>query len=425
MNIRATESLPAIDSAGATTLAGQLRCLLRADDTVLVGTGAGEPRLLIEALIEAATGLSGPIRVIQVMAGGLERLAQVSGPCLRLHAPVPGPLTRVAIAEGRAELLCLSMNELLESILCGKLRIDVVLAQGSRDTEQRALPGLIADVVIPAWEKARVRAIEINASLPRIMSEAGFNLAEADLVVECDYPPGELPREKEAGFSRRIAEWVVECVPDGATIEMGLGKALAGLPGALIGARRNLAMHTGLVGDWAMQLIEAGCVCRPIKGTAVALGATAMGTGSFYRWADRNPLIAIADSRIAHDPEHLAAQQDFVAINAVLEVDLTGRGNSSVLGGVQVSGIGGGRDFARAGASACASIVVLPATTRSGASAIVPRVEFQTLPQDAITHVVTEFGVARIRGLSGAARARALVAIADPRHRAALLEALP
>ena len=418
---RAMEPVPA-DFARVKALASQLRCLLRADDTVLVGTGAGEPRLLIEALIEATTSLSGCIRVVQVMAGGLERLAEVSGPLLRLHAPVPGPLTRVAIAEGRAELLCLSMNDLLEGILCGKLRIDVVLAQGCRNTEQRALPGLIADVVIPAWEKARVRAIEINASLPRIMSEASFNLAEADLLVECDYPPGELPQEREADFSRRIAEWVVECVPDGATIEMGLGKALAGLPSALIGVRRNLAMHTGLVGDWAMQLIEAGCVCRPINGTAVALGATAMGTGSFYQWADRNPLIAIADSRLAHNPEHLAAQQDFVAINGVLEVDLSGRGNSSVLGGVQVGGIGGGRDFARAGASACASIVVLPATTRSGASAIVPCVEFETLPQDAVTHVVTEYGVARVRGLSGAARARALVGIADPMHRAALLK---
>ena len=89
-----------------------------------------------------------------------------------------------------------------------------------------------------------------------------------------------------------------------------------------------------------------------------------------------------------------------------------------------VSGIGGSRDFALAGALGRASIVVLPATTRTGESSIVPRVEFETLPPNTITHVITEFGVARIKGLTGTARGRALVAIADPRHRETLTKAL-
>lgn len=398
--------------------------LLRAGDTVLVGTGAGEPRLLIEELIRSAGTIPGGVRVIQVMAGGQERLAEASGKSIHLLAPVPGRLTRAAIAQGRAQLLPLSMNDLLCQILDGRLQIDGVLVQAVSQDTLTALPGLIADIAIPAWANARFRAIELNASLPSIASDGEFNLGQADLIVESDYPPGELPLEKEAAFSRRIAEFVVECVPDGATIELGMGKALAGIPGALINARRNLAMHTGLVGDWAMQLIEAGCVCRPVRGTAVAVGATAMGTSSFYEWADRNKLIAITDSRTAHNCKHLAAQQDFVAINGALEIDLAGRGNSSAKGGVMVSGIGGSRDFAFAGALGRASIVALPATTRTGESSIVPRVEFETLPPDAITHVITEFGVARIKGLTGTARGRALVAIADPRHREELTRAL-
>ena len=405
-------------------MAMQLDRLLHPGDTVLVGTGAGEPRLLIKELIRAATTVAGGVRVIQVMAGGQERLAEASGTGIHLLAPVPGRLSRAAIAEGRARLLPLSMNELLGDILSGKLRIDGVLAQGAQESPLRALPGLIADIVIPAWENARFRGIELNASVPRIASDCGFPLAEADLVLESDYPPGELPLEQAAGFSRRIADFVAECVPDGATIELGLGKALVGIPAALISARRNLGMHTGLVGDWAMQLIEAGCVCRPVRGTALAVGATAMGTSSFYRWAHDNRSIAIVDSRVAHNLEYLAAQQDFVAVNGVLEVDLSGRGNSSVKGGIMVSGIGGGRDFARAGAKSCASIVVLPATSKTGESNIVPKVEFETLPPDAITHVATEFGIARIKGLTGMARARALVAIADPRHKEALSKAM-
>lgn len=398
--------------------------LLQPGDTVLVGTGAGEPRELIDDLISASKSVSGGVRVIQIMAGGRERLAEESGSGIRLQTPVPGKLSRKAIAERRADFLPMAMSELLGAILSDKLRIDGVLIQGRPNGHGDASPGLIADIAIPAWERARFRAIELNAGVPLIHSSSKLSTKSADLVIETNYSPGEMRDELPTEVALRIGAFVAECVPHGATVELGIGSALAGIPAALIQTRRNLALHTGLVGDSAMHMIEAGCVDRPIFDDAFAVGATAMGTADFYRWADGNPSIAITDSRIAHNIEHLSGQRTFVAINGALEVDLTGAVNSSVQRGRIISGIGGARDFAIAGARGGASIIAIPATARGGESNIVRKVEFETIPPSAVTHVVTEFGVAHLKGRSAYERARALIDIAAPDHRKQLLKEL-
>ena len=393
--------------------------LLRAGDTVLVGTGTGEPATLIEALIAAAPGVTG-IRAIQVMTGGAERLAEASGAALRLSTPVPGTKTRKAIAEGRAELITLSMFGQARAILDGSLRIDGVLAQGRALDDHRATPGLIADIIVPAWERARFRALELNDRLPRIACETPFDIGLADHVIRVSRELGEMAEDAESEDALRIGAYVADLVPDGATIELGVGRALAGITAALAARRRDLAMHTGIVGNAAMRLIEAGCVSRPVRGSALAVGATAMGTRAFYAWADDNPRIALIDSRIAHNGDVLAATQRFVAVNAALQVDLHGNVNSTTHKGRVVSGVGGGGDFTAAGARGEASIIVLFSTTPDGASTIVPAVDAVAIPRSHVTHVVTEHGVARIRGLAGSELARNIAAVAAPQHRAAL-----
>lgn len=396
-----------------------LGSLLRAGDTVLVGTGTGEPAALIEELIDAAGAVPG-IRAIQVMTGGAERLAEASGAALRLSTPVPGAKTRRAIAEGRAELLTLPMSGLLAGITDGTLRIDGVLIQGRALDARRATPGLIADIMVPAWGCARFRALELNDALPRIACGTPLEIAAAHHVVRVSRAPNELAEDAVLDAAARIGEFVAEVVPDGATIELGVGRSLAGVAAALAARRRDLAMHTGIVGNAAMRLVDAGCVSRPVLGPAFAVGATAMGTAAFYAWADDNPRIALVDSRRAHNSDALAATQRFVAINAALQVDLAGNVNSTSHKGRIVSGVGGAGDFAAAGARGEASIIALFSTTPDGASTIVRAAEAVSVPGSHVTHVVTEHGVAHVRGLGGEARARAIAAIADPRHRAAL-----
>ena len=396
--------------------------LLRPGDTVLVGTGTGEPQALIEELIAAVEALrpQPAIRVIQVMTGGSERLAEVCGGVLDLWTPVPGPKTRKAIAEGRARLLGDSMSELLHGILVGSLRIDGILLQGRALDERHATPGLIADIMVPGWERARFRALELNDSLPRIACATAIDIGRADHVVRTSRAPNELMEDPVSDAAQRIGELVADIVPDGATIELGVGRALAGIAGALTMRRRDLAMHTGIVGNAAMRLIEAGCVSRPVRGAAYAVGATSMGTREFYAWADGNPRIALIDSRLAHNVEVLAATQRFVAINAAMQVDLAGNVNSTSHKSRIVSGKGGSGDFSAAGARSEASIIALFSTTRDGASTLLPSLEAVTVPGHHVTHVVTEHGVAALRGLGRAERGHAIAAIAAPEHRAAL-----
>ena len=156
--------------------------LLRSGDTVLVGTGTGEPAALIGQLIASLNTVSG-IRAIQVMTGGAERLADASGATLRLSTPVPGKKTRKAIAEGRAELLTLPMSGFLSAILDRTLRIDGILLQGRAIDDRLATPGLIADIMVPAWELARFRALELNDLLPRIACERPLDIASADHLI--------------------------------------------------------------------------------------------------------------------------------------------------------------------------------------------------------------------------------------------------
>jgi 4-hydroxybutyrate CoA-transferase len=151
------------------------------------------------------------------------------------------------------------------------------------------------------------------------------------------------------------------------------------------------------------------------------VGATSIGTRAFYAWADNNQRIALIDSRHAHNADKLAGLPRFVAINSALQVDLGGNVNLTSRNGRIISGPGGAGDFAEAGARSEASIIVLFSTTRDGLSTIAPQVEIVTLPASHLTHIVTEHGIAHLRGRSREERAQALAAIAAPEHREQLL----
>lgn len=404
--------------------AKHLKDLLRPGDTILVGTGTGEPVVLIDELIEASATIPG-LTAIQVMTGGIEQLAAAAGPHLRLKTPVPGPQTRKAINAGRAELLLEPMSGLLRGIQDGSMHIDGVLMMGRAIDAHWATPGLIADIMVPAWESARFRALELNDRVPRIACATPLELARADHIVHSSRLPNELPEDPPSALATHIGALVADLLPDGATFELGIGRALAGVVDGLIAQRRDLAMHTGIVGNAAKRLIEAACVSRPVRGgTAYAVGATSMGTQAFYAWADGNERIALVDSRLAHHSAGLALLPKFVAINSVMQLDLTGNANSISHHGKMVAGPGGAGDFCAAGAAGAGSIMVLFSTARDGASTILPAVEAISVPAAHVTHVVTEHGVAHLANRSPEQRARAMIAIAAPEHRDALARSL-
>ncbi len=402
-------------------LVAGLKSGLRAGDTVFVGTGIGEPEGLIDALVKVAPAI-GDLRIIQVMTGGAERLAAASGNGFRLFTPVPGPKARQAIAQGRADLLPVSMGQLVDGFASGRIRADAALLSAAPPEAGAARPGLAVDCGPVAFERARFRALEINLEMPQIGAPA-FDLSHVDLVAQSARAMGApAPVETDANAAA-VADFVADLIPDGATIESGVGHVLAGIAVAL-SKHRDLAIHTGLVGDWVMDLVESGVVSRPLDATSrvVAIGTVAMGSRHLYRWLEGNDQVELRDSRQVQHAQALAGRSDFVAVNGAFQVDLLGQANSIGFGSRILGGIGGALDFAIAGARSIGSIIALNATSADGRSRIAIEADWVSLPMPLVTHVVTEWGVASLHGKSPARRVREMVGVAHPDHRDMLLQ---
>jgi acyl-CoA hydrolase len=236
------------------------------------------------------------------------------------------------------------------------------------------------------------------------------------------------PRPPDA-VERAVAETVARLVPDRATLQLGIGGIPDALPGALRD-KRGLGLHCGIIGDGAVDLVEAGIVDNRHKeidpGMTVAM--MLVGTERLYRWADRNPRLSVRRPSYTHDAATLAQLRRLIAINSAIEIDLTGQVNAETVDGRHLGFVGGQVDYARAALRAPEgrSILALPSTTRDGKrSRIVARLAdgvVTTARSDADT-VVTEHGIAELAGLTVAERARALIAIAAPAFRAPLAAA--
>lgn len=283
--------------------------------------------------------------------------------------------------------------------------------------------GVAVGVALPAARQAPLVLAQVNPRMPRTLGNAYLHRSQIDAWVEVDEPLLEYPPPAITDVERAIGRQVAALIPDGATVQVGVGA----IPQAVLEAladRRQLALHSLLV-DASVALVERGVVTN--AGKRVHRGrmdvAEAMGTRRLFAFVHDNPVVNMESSEWVHDP-HVVAQLDrFVAINSGLEVDLTGQVTAESLGSRQVAGIGGQFDFAL-GASRSrggASILALPATGRDGAvSRIVPRLTSGaavTTPRFLADWVVTEYGAARLWGRGERERAAALRGVAHPRFR--------
>jgi 4-hydroxybutyrate CoA-transferase len=275
--------------------------------------------------------------------------------------------------------------------------------------------------------QAKVLVAEVNEAMPRAAASYAIPYERLDYVVPTDRPLLALPAAAPSAETRRIARHVANLIEDGDTIQIGIGR----LPAAILAAledHRDLGLHGGLVADQVADLHTAGAItgARKSRDPGRMVCTAAIGTERVYQWAADCAELAFAPVSTTHDVRVVAALDNFVAINSVLAVDLSGQANAEMLDGRQVSGSGGLMDFVRgAGLSAGGrSILALPATAAGGrASRIVPRLgagDVVSCPRADADIVVTEHGIARLRGASLEERARALIGIAAPAFRAPL-----
>ena len=248
---------------------------------------------------------------------------------------------------------------------------------------------------------------------------------EITLAVETDRSPIELPAAKFGPLEQQIARHVAALIPDRATLQMGIGAVPEAIV-AMLGDRRDLGVHSGMVGDSVVDLMERGAVTNAHKGIdpGVTVTGVLFGTQRLYRFAHENPQLRLCHTRYTHAAGTLAKVRGLVSINSALEVDLTGQVNAEQTGSEYLGGTGGQVDFVRAGMRSPGghAIIALPATARGGTvSRITARLTGPvTTARSEVDVIVTEFGAAELKGQSLAERARRLAAIAHPGFRESL-----
>jgi acyl-CoA hydrolase len=394
---------------------------VREGDTVVWGQAAAEPRGLTAPLLAARHEI-GPFRCFFAM-----NLSDTVEP---EHADVVTFLSYTAAGSNRRlstagvlEILPIHYSDYPRFFADGRLPVDVVLLQVSPpDAEGRYSLGFADEYLSAAIENARVVIGEVNDHAPRTSSRL-LTEEDFDLLVPGSAPPLTVeprePNEVEREISRRIGE----LIEDGSTLQTGIGS----LPDAILAAlsgHRDLGLHSGSIGDRALDLIEAGVITNAAKTTdaGVSVAAVLIGSERLYRFADGNPELQLRDTRYTHDAERLAAQRRFVAINTAFEVDLTGQINAEVAGGRYLGAVGGSMDFLRGAARSEGGlpIIALPSSARDS-SRIVARLGGPvSTPRADAGVIVTEHGVADLRGLTIRERPARMLELVAPEHREAV-----
>lgn len=376
---------------------------------------AGEPLALAEAW-RAAPDTALGLTFVGAWTPGVN-LTDWAGlhPAARAETTFAGGPWRASLAEGRTRLRPLAYSRTLDWLRRTPLDA-VVLHLSPPDANGACSFGVAADFGPLLLERRALKVGLINPDMPRAGNGPSVRLADLDVVIETESPLPTYDPGATGALYDRIAAHVLEVVPERATVEIGLGKAGAAVLAALK-SRRGLKLHTGMVADGLLDLLDAGAVEACV--TALALGGTAL-----YERAARDPRVRFASVDVTHDPGVLASLERFTAVNSALEVDLFGQANAEFANGRPVSGLGGLPDFLRGAALSDGGVpvIALPSTGPGGVSRIVARLEVPavSIPRNDVGVVITEHGIADLRHLDEDGRAEALTAIAAPEHRAEL-----
>lgn len=402
--------------------------LVRPGDRILFGQATGEPRALTAALVEQRSRLGGVEAFLGVMLS--DTFQPEHADAIRFRA-LGGFGTNARLSRaGVLDVVPCHISAVPGLIADGTIGADVVFVQLSPpDSAGRHSLGPVADYLRPALERARVVVGEVNEHVPWTCGDTVVEAGRLDRVVHSDHPPLEVPPPALGEAERRIGEHVAERVPDGAVLQLGIGSIPEAVCSAL-GGKRDLGVHSGMITDGVAELMEAGVITnrrKPIDPGATVTGVL-LGGRRLLQFAHRNPAIQMRPATYTHGAAVLARLERFVSINTAVEVDLTGQVNAEVAGGFHLGAVGGAVDYVR-GAVASAggtAIIALPATARGGSvSRIVGRLGagVTSTARSDTDLVVTEYGVAELRGRSLRERACRLIQIAHPDVRAGLEEA--
>ena len=399
---------------------------VRPGDTVCWGQGGAEPRTLTEALVAQRAAIGGRFKVF-VGASWSQTLQPRHADVIDLSAYCGSGTNRQLAAAGMLDILPLHYSAFDRALTSGPAKVDVLLLQvAPADAEGRYSLSIAHEYLVPLLDSARAVIAEVNHAAPWTYGERALRKADFDALIHTERAPLETPRAAAGEIETRIAQHVATLIEDGATLQLGLG-ALPETILAHLADRRDLGIHSGAIGDAVASLMARGVITNAKKrhDRGMTIAGTMMGSRKIYGFAHRNAAVQFRSTSYTHDIGVLAAIDRFVAINSAIEVDLTGQVNAEVAGGQYLGSVGGAVDFLRGAARSHGglAVVALPARSRHGSRIVAQLSGPVSTPRSDVGVVVTEYGVADLRGLSLAQRVQRMLDIAAPEAREALAAA--
>ncbi|NMD31176.1 MAG: acetyl-CoA hydrolase/transferase family protein [Chloroflexi bacterium] len=404
--------------------------LIKSGDRVFLTGNCSVPLHLLSALVEYAPNLQNVELCQALTVAGSEYVSPEMEGHLRVNSFFVSHNVRKAIHEGRADFTPVLLSEFPLLFQKGILSLDVALVHISPpDEDGYCRLGIEAGLTRSQAESAKLVIAQVNKQMPSMMGDTLFHVSQLGAIVEVDEPLAELPMTNDTDHQlvQRIAGFIAERIPDGATLQLGIG----GIPDAVLGylyEKKDLGIHSELFSDGVIDLVEKGIIngSRKTIHTGKITAGFILGTRRLYDWVHNNPLIEIRRTEYVNNPFIIAQNKNMVAINSAIEIDLTGQVCSDSIGTKIYSGVGGQMDFIY-GASLSDGglpIIALPSTTTLKDGTIISRIVPMLKPgagvvtsRNHVHYIATEYGMVDLYGKTIRQRTQALISIAHPDFR--------
>jgi len=405
---------------------------VKSGNRVYIHMAAANPVRLTTALANLAK--AGKVKDIECVSMSLNGPAPHADPAvahaIRSNVFFIGDNLREAVNSNRADFNPVFFSEVPLMFRRGIVPIDVAFVHISPpDQHGWCSMGVSVDCSLAAVQTAKYVIGQVNPNMPRTHGDGLIHINHLDAIVECDDPIIEVQPAPLTEVDIAIGKHVASLVPDGACLQMGIGN----IPNAVLAQlvnHKDLGVHTELFSDGVIPLVEKGVINNRMKKThpGKIVGTFVFGSRKFYDFVDDNPAVNLLDVSYVNDPHIISRNNNVIAINSAIEVDITGQVCADSIGTRIYSGIGGQMDFMRGAARSVGGkpIIAIPSQTHKGLSRIVATLKegaSVTTTRAHVHYVVTEYGIAELYGKNMRERAAALIAIAHPNHRPALYDA--
>jgi len=398
---------------------------IKSGDRVVTGHACAEPIVVIDAMVANCEAYEN-VEIVHMVPMGKAGYLKAGMEKHFIHnALFVGGSTRGAIAEGRADFTPCHFSKIPELFQRKYLPVDVAIIQLSPpDKNGNCSFGVSNDYTKPATKCAKIVIAEVNAKMPKTMGDSFINISEIDYIVETNHPIIELQPPKIGEVERAIGEHCASLVEDGSTLQLGIGA----IPDAVLlflKNKKDLGIHSEMISDGVVELVEAGAITgkNKILHNGKIVVTFLMGTKRLYDFVNDNPMVEMYSVDYVNNPVVIARNNKMVCINSALQVDFMGQVNAETIGLTQFSASGGQVDFVR-GANMTTdgiAIMAMSSTASKGKiSKIVPLLDegsAVTTGRNDVDYVVTEYGIAQLKGKTLRQRARALINIAHPYFR--------